>query len=71
MATTGGSKVNKMMQVQESKDVNVSNHEDAMKIFHVSLVMLNLYYSLHSVQQMQFIPLLVQLAFKIIMDYEH
>jgi len=32
--------------------------------------MLNLYHSLHYVQQMQFIPFLVLLAFKIVMDYE-
>jgi hypothetical protein len=34
MATTGGLKVTKMMQVQEFKDVNVSNHQDSVKIFH-------------------------------------
>jgi len=37
----------------------------------VSLIMLNLYHSLHYVQQMQLIPFLVPLAFEIVMDYEH
>jgi len=34
-ATTGGLKVTKLLQVQESKDVNVSNHQDSVKIFHM------------------------------------
>jgi hypothetical protein len=35
MATTGGLKVTKLLQVQESKGVNISNHQDSVKIFHM------------------------------------